>query len=204
MAKIVRQTLREQVTQAIRMMLLTGELEPGTRIVEQDLAQELGVSRGPVREADVYEVYLLRANLEILAVKMCDGVFSPETIVEMEQIVRDMASIRGVEQFDETIENDNRFHACIVKAAQFKRLYTLWDSMAGENTIVFYRGSGKSEYVVRNQERIHQMVLDAVKSGDVQRISKALMEHYMDTISGYLKSRGTSVEDFPYRIDFDL
>ena len=51
MAKIVRQTLREQVTQAIRMMLLTGELEPGTRIVEQDLAQELGVSRGPVREA---------------------------------------------------------------------------------------------------------------------------------------------------------
>ena len=96
MAKIVRQTLREQVTQAIRMMLLTGELEPGTRIVEQDLAQELGVSRGPVREAlrqieqeglleytshvgcsvkeftvqDVYEVYLLRANLEILAVKM--------------------------------------------------------------------------------------------------------------------------------------
>ena len=96
MAKIMRQTLREQVTQAIRMKLLTGQLKPGTRIVEQEMAEELGVSRGPVREAlrqieqeglveyashvgcfvkdfnaqDVYEVYLLRANLEILSVKM--------------------------------------------------------------------------------------------------------------------------------------
>ena len=51
MAKIMRQTLREQVTQAIRMKLLTGQLKPGTRIVEQEMAEELGVSRGPVREA---------------------------------------------------------------------------------------------------------------------------------------------------------
>src|SRR5699024_5005939 len=113
MAKIMRQTLREQVTQAIRMKLLTGELKPGTRIVEQDMAQELGVSRAPVREAlrqieqeglveytshvgcsvkeftaqDVYEVYLLRANLEILSVKMCEGHFSEETLEKMEQIL---------------------------------------------------------------------------------------------------------------------
>ena len=90
MAKIMRQTLREQVTQAIRLKLLTGQLRPGERIVEQEMAEDLGVSRGPVREAlrqieqeglveytshvgcfvkefnarDVYEVYLLRANLE--------------------------------------------------------------------------------------------------------------------------------------------
>ena len=43
MAKIMRQTLREQVTQAIRMKLLTGQLKPGTRIVEQEMAEELGV-----------------------------------------------------------------------------------------------------------------------------------------------------------------
>ena len=41
MAKIMRQTLREQVTQAIRMKLLTGQLKPGTRIVEQEMAEEL-------------------------------------------------------------------------------------------------------------------------------------------------------------------
>lgn len=48
MAKIMRQTLREQVTQAIRLKLLTGQLRPGERIVEQEMAEDLGVSRGPV------------------------------------------------------------------------------------------------------------------------------------------------------------
>lgn len=152
MAKIMRQTLREQVTQAIRMKLLTGQLKPGTRIVEQEMAEELGVSRGPVREAlrqieqeglveyashvccfvkdfnaqDVYEVYLLRANLEILSVKMCDGKFSPQTIEHMEQIVQRMASIEQVEQFDEIIDNDNEFHECIIRECGLNRLYLLY------------------------------------------------------------------------------
>src|SRR5699024_6475455 len=130
------------------------ELKPGTRIVEQDMAQELGVSRAPVREAlrqieqeglveytshvgcsvkeftaqDVYEVYLLRANLEILSVKMCEGHFSEETLEKMEQILTRMSMLEDVECFDQTIENDNEFQACIVKEAKLGRLYTLWNS----------------------------------------------------------------------------
>ena len=156
MAKIMRQTLREQVTQAIRMKLLTGELKPGTKIVEQEMAEELGVSRGPVREAlrqieqeglveytshvgcsvkdftaqDVYEVYLLRANLEILSVKMCEGHFSQQTLKRMEEILNRMDSIEDLEHFDEAIENDNEFHECIIKESKLTRLYTLWNSMS--------------------------------------------------------------------------
>ena len=51
MAGIRFKTLREEVASAIRMKILNGELEPGTRIVEQDMAAQLGVSRAPVREA---------------------------------------------------------------------------------------------------------------------------------------------------------
>lgn len=227
MAKIVRQTLREQVTQAIRLKLLTGELKPGTRIVEQDMAQDLGVSRGPVREAlrqieqeglveytshvgcsvkdftaqDVYEVYLLRANLEILSVKMCEGIFSERTLSKMACILNKMQEIRDIEQFDEIIENDNEFHACIVRECKLDRLYTLWNSMSGGNTIVFYRGAGKSEYVVRNQYHIHKQVLDALKTGQVEKISAALTDHYMETIKGYLIDHNTSPEEFPYKIN---
>lgn len=163
MAKIMRQTLREQVTQAIRMKLLTGELKPGTKIVEQEMAEELGVSRGPVREAlrqieqeglveytshvgcsvkdftaqDVYEVYLLRANLEILSVKMCEGHFSQQTLKRMEEILNRMDSIEDLEHFDEAIENDNEFHECIIKESKLTRLYTLWNSMSGETPSSF-------------------------------------------------------------------
>lgn len=230
MAKIMRQTLREQVTQAIRMKLLTGELKPGTKIVEQEMAEELGVSRGPVREAlrqieqeglveytshvgcsvkdftaqDVYEVYLLRANLEILSVKMCEGRFSQQTLKKMEEILNRMDSIEDLEHFDEAIENDNEFHECIIKESKLTRLYTLWNSMSGGNTIVFYRGAGKSEYVIHNQRKIHQKVFDALKTGDVSLICSILMEHYMETINGYLKEHNISAQDFPYKIHIEF
>lgn len=230
MAKIMRQTLREQVTQAIRMKLLTGELKPGTKIVEQEMAEELGVSRGPVREAlrqieqeglveytshvgcsvkdftaqDVYEVYLLRANLEILSVKMCEGHFSQQTLKWMEEILNRMDSIEDLEHFDEAIENDNEFHECIIKESKLTRLYTLWNSMSGGNTIVFYRGAGKSEYVIHNQRKIHQKVFDALKTGDVNRICSTLMEHYMETINGYLREHKISAQDFPYKINMEF
>ena len=82
------QTLRENVVSAIRTKILNQELAPGTRIVEQSLSREFGISRGPIREAlrqleqeglveytrnagcsvkaitleDIYEIYLLRSH----------------------------------------------------------------------------------------------------------------------------------------------
>lgn len=149
-------------------------------------------------------MYLLRANLEILSVKMCDGKFSEQTIAKMGQIVQRMATIEQLEQFDEVIENDNQFHACIIEECGLKRLYTLWSSMDSGNTIVFYRGAGKNEYVVHNQEKIHRRVLDAVKTGDVQVICKTLIDHYMETTIGYLKDHGISTEEFPYKINVNF
>ena len=51
MSRLDYRTLRENVLDEIRMKILRGELVPGERIVEQELASEFGVSRGPVREA---------------------------------------------------------------------------------------------------------------------------------------------------------
>ncbi|MCD8019335.1 MAG: GntR family transcriptional regulator [Clostridiales bacterium] len=49
MGSIGYRTLRENVTDAIRMKILNQELKPGERIVEMELAKEFGASRGPVR-----------------------------------------------------------------------------------------------------------------------------------------------------------
>lgn len=135
---------------------------------------------------------------------MCDGKFSPQTIEHMEQIVQRMASIEQVEQFDEIIDNDNEFHECIIRECGLNRLYLLWNSMDGGNTIVFYRGAGKSEYVVRNQANIHRKVLDAVRTGDVKLICQTLLDHYMETTVSYLWEHGISAEEFPYKINFTL
>lgn len=51
MSDFAFKTLREQIVSAIRTKILSGELTPGTRIIEQKLAEEFGSSRGPIREA---------------------------------------------------------------------------------------------------------------------------------------------------------
>ena len=92
MGKITYQTLRERVSEAIRTKIRKNEYQPGDRIVEQELAAEFGVSRGPIREAlrelenegivrysrnvgcsvrkvtvkGLYELYLMRTSYEVL------------------------------------------------------------------------------------------------------------------------------------------
>ena len=51
MGKLTYQTLCENVVDVIRMKIFNHELAPGMRIIEQDISDELGVSRGPIREA---------------------------------------------------------------------------------------------------------------------------------------------------------
>lgn len=48
---IIRKTLREQVVEILRHKILSGEIKPGERIIEAKVAEELKVSRGPLREA---------------------------------------------------------------------------------------------------------------------------------------------------------
>ena len=57
MSKLRYQTLRENVTKVIREKILNRELQPGMRIIEQNLSEELEVSRGPVSytHLDVYK-----------------------------------------------------------------------------------------------------------------------------------------------------
>ena len=51
MGKLAYRTLRENIVEEIREKILNQELTPGMRIVEQDISDEFGVSRGPIREA---------------------------------------------------------------------------------------------------------------------------------------------------------
>lgn len=52
--------------------------------------------------------------------------------------------------------------------------------------------------------KIHQKVFDALKTGDVNLICSTLMEHYMETINGYLIEHKISAQDFPYKINMEF
>ena len=154
MGKLDYRTLRENVADEIRMKILNGDMKPGDKIIEQELASEFGISRGPVREAlrqleqegmveysrnvgcsvkhigmdDVYEIYYMRANYEMMAVRLYNAPFPQETIEKMEQVLEQMKQLHK-EEYRKVFELDNEFHEAILDLVSFKRLKKAWEDL---------------------------------------------------------------------------
>ena len=149
---IIRKTLREQVVEILRHKILSGEIKPGERIIEAKVAEELKVSRGPLREAlrqieeeglvvyeaqkgcvvktmtyeEMQETYLIQSTLEKLAVQMCGGEISKEQDEEMQKLVLSMEKAANQKNLYDVIKFDEQFHECIVKTAHSEKLHRIW------------------------------------------------------------------------------
>jgi len=119
MTELGYKTLRESIVDIIRKRIINRELQPGQKIVEQELAKEFKTSRVPIREAlreleneglveyvrnagcsvkeitfeESFEIYLMRANYEIMAVRLLGGKIPEETLQEMEEILVHMKNL---------------------------------------------------------------------------------------------------------------
>ena len=106
--------LRDVVFNTLRQAILRGEMEPGERLMEIQLAQKLGVSRTPIREAirkleleglvniipnkgayvtgisdkDVHDIYMIRSMLEGLCVRWATEHITQEQLEELDELSR--------------------------------------------------------------------------------------------------------------------
>lgn len=125
-------TLRESIVDIIRKRIINRELQPGQKIVEQELAKEFKTSRAPIREAlreleneglveyvrnagcsvkeitfeESFEIYLMRANYEIMAVRLLGGKIPEETLQEMEEILERMKNL-DVDEYNQLFSYDS-------------------------------------------------------------------------------------------------
>ncbi|MCD8154434.1 MAG: GntR family transcriptional regulator [Clostridiales bacterium] len=229
MGKLAYRTLRENITDAIRMKIVGQELKPGDHIVEAELANEFGISRGPIREAlrqleieglieytrnigcsvkqitiqDSYEIYFMRTGYETMSVKLVGGKIPGDTLDRMEDILDKMKNL-DVEHYDEVFAYDNGFHGELVKMANMPRLYQAWSQLNYGNVISGYREDLDRNYVVSRQYTIHKELVDACHTGNTDSICRVISEHYMKTIRHLLKEQGISEEEAGFCMDFLL
>ena len=222
MGELAYKTLRENVVSEIRMKILKQEIVPGARIVEQNLSKEFGISRGPIREAlrqleqeglveytrnagcsvrevsmaDVYELYLLRSNYEILAVRLCEGVFSQSEFAEMEHILADMRTLQDGE-VDRLITLDHAFHRIIICKPNLPRLLKLWESLDYGTLVVSTNSDSNKAVFANHQYDIHHKLFDALQTGDEQVICRAIYDHYMLPMKKTMQENG-SLGDFKF------
>ena len=183
---------------------------------EQRLAEEFGSSRAPIREAlrqleqegmveysrnvgcsvrrvkpeDAYEIYLLRANLEMTALRYFDCKFPEEDLRTLRGILEEMRNVRPGD-LSQIVENDNRFHAVIVQRAGLPRLLKFWNDLNYGNLLV--GASSNHETLAQRQNGIHTKLYEALASGDTEAACRAVYAHYMEPMER-MRSANSAVQ----------
>ena len=200
MSAVTRVVLREQVKELILARILGGDYAPGERIIETRIAQELGTSQAPVREAlrdlellrfvesepfrgarvreiseeELIEVYPVRAAIEEVAAR--EAAVRLEGDVEALQAELD-AMLRAADTGDlhEQVAHDVAFHRLIVEASGNRVLRDTWLGLGIETrTIVTALRSGLDPHELAER---HRPVLEALRAGDPDRAGATLRRH---------------------------
>ena len=204
-------TLRHVVLEPIRNAILFGQLPVGQRLMEAEIAEQMGVSRVPVREAfqqlaqeglvatyphrgtvviavdedEVDVLYQLRAELEGVALRALMRRGQSELAPTLQFMVDAMR--RGVRErnLEELAEKDLDFHRYIVTTSGYQTLARVWESMDGPIRARLYRsfiGPFRQELIHYTAES-HQPVVDAANTGDPEVAVAALKRHILETRS---------------------
>lgn len=199
---IERESVTEKVTAALRTYIISGVLKPGTRLVESQLAEQLHVSRAPVREAfrvlepeglvvskpgkgtfvaeisvdDVIEIYTLRSVLERLAVRLAVERITKEDLAQLSHILERMEEAASRHDAGRILELSWAFHEAIWKLSGHRRLQEILSNMIGPIRMI--RALKAEAYdALPDIPMKHVELLEALSSGDVREAEKVMTEH---------------------------
>ncbi|HZC85192.1 MAG TPA: GntR family transcriptional regulator [Rubrobacter sp.] len=198
---LTRTVLREQIRELLLERILKGELESGDRIVELQIAQELGTSQAPVREAlrelqslgfvehepyrgtrvrriteeELAEIYPVRAALEELAAQEAASRLDGK-VEELEREFEAMREAASSDDLQELAAHDATFHRLIVEAAGNKVLLDTWRTLRVEARVVVT--ALKTDIVLQELAELHRPLLEALKEGSPEKAGGALRQHF--------------------------
>lgn len=195
----------ERVAEHLRQAILGGSILPGERVRQEEVAQRLGSSRLPVREAlrmleaeglieheankgarvprldrhEVDVIYQMRERLEPLALAESTPLLTQDDLDELERIQQQIESDTDLGRF---LELDRAFHLLTYSACRIDPLSTivvrLWNSTQHYRR-AYVSISGPGRRWVINAE--HRLLLDAVQRRDVTDAERYLSGHIRRT-----------------------
>lgn len=201
------ETLNGQATALMHERILSGALAPGSRILEVELAEELGISRGTLRAAlqqlsfeglviqkafrstyvasltsrDVYEIYTLRNTLEAMAAAIVANNINDEHRAILRASVDAMAAAVEVDDLSKVLEADYAFHRSIFEMTGHERLQNQYRLIEPQIRL-YMRMFGKLNAVTLRLElpkllSLHRKYANAIKAGDAARAEALAKDH---------------------------
>ena len=204
-AEVRARTLVGVVQAELERQILSGGIAPGERLNEQVIADDLSVSRGPVREAcrglaeiglvtlipnrgafvkqltraDAIDVYDLRAGLLGLSASLLAARMDPQITGALDGFVEEMEKAARAEDMRRFGKVNTEFHDCIVRSTGNTRLTKLYRGLVKEFQLFrVHAVVQKGSLLASNKE--HREIVRALKAGDTSlsyRISSGHVEH---------------------------
>ncbi|WIF96003.1 GntR family transcriptional regulator [Caminicella sporogenes] len=194
--------LREVVFEYLRNSILNGELEPGERLMELQLAEQLGVSRTPIREAirkleleglvemiprkgayvadlsikDVLDVLEVRMFLEGLAAYLAAERMSEEEIEELKSILEKFENSIESKDREEMIKLDKQFHDKIIEGSKNSKLMQIVQGLHEQFQrfrVIYFNEYSEHEQLLK----YHQAIVEAISKRDCEKAQEYAQTH---------------------------
>lgn len=208
------QPLRETVCEVLRDAIRRGVLEPGERLMEVQLAEELGISRTPVREAirkleqegyvimmprrgtyvssfsvhDVKEIFEIRSALETLSAELATMRIEPYELDKLRTLLAKIEEhIECKDSMDKIVKTDVEFHGLLYQVSRNERLVAIISNLMEQ--LARFRTLSMS-YPGRLKETLeeHRAMVDAIAAGDVDAARDAAERHMEQAEATLLKA----------------
>ncbi len=199
-------SLTSVVQQEIERAILQGEYAPGSKLIEATLAQKLGVSRGPVREAfrmleeaglvrneknrgvfvrdipieEAVEIFDLRATMDELVGRKLARDITPAQLKEVKALVDAMEkTVKAQDAYNYHLLN-LKFHDRLVEMAGNSKLTAIYRKLIKELSL-FRRLNLADGWLLPISVSEHRQIIKAIASGDAESAGRAMFAHVMDS-----------------------
>lgn len=194
---------RETVADVLRDAITSGNLQPGQKLTEAGIAEQLGTSRAPVREAlrqleqeglvisypyrgtevlgvsqeEIEHVLVpVRVALEKYAFRKAMPRLEEADYQQLESVIASMESAASAGDTASLADEDIRFHETIVELSQQRHCLQIWRSIQPRVRAYFQRDAGY--YAEPSKVALqHRELIDALRSGDPSRLDAAVVAH---------------------------
>jgi GntR family transcriptional regulator, rspAB operon transcriptional repressor len=202
MPRLDNLTLRERVHDHLKQEILADRYRPGSELLEVPLAEELGVSRGPIREAlrsleseglvqitprrgavvvsltkrDFLEAYQVREALEALGVRLAVPILSTSALDDLDEQLDVMTRHAVAGEVDAFFESNARFHEAFMEASGNRKLIEAYRRLIAQMR-PYRRPSALLRGNVERSIAEHRSILVAARRRDVDSAVAQLVKH---------------------------
>lgn len=197
---------KEKIYEEIKTAIINQVLKPGEQLNERALAEKLGISRTPLREAfkrletegwvvtearrgtyvteiteqDIEEVFQLRMALEVMVIELIIQKIAPGQLLNMKKIHQNQAKLGDECKAGDFIEQDRKFHLYLAELTGNKKLLQI---LANLSDMMRRLGVAALHTAERYQETLqeHSGIIEALEMQDLAKAKQAVLSHVLNT-----------------------